>query len=68
MKHKKIIISLSLVFFLLILNFIINNIAANKINSEIQNQIKILENSELELPTQGKMGYKKKRKKRHILR
>jgi len=36
--------------------------------AKIRDEIKILENSELELPTQGKMGYKKKRKKRHILR
>ena len=35
--------------------------------AKVRDEIKILENSELELPTQGKMGYKKKRKKRHIL-
>ena len=36
--------------------------------AKVRDEIKILENSELELPTQGKMGYKKKRKKRHMLR
>ena len=36
--------------------------------AKIRDEIKILENSELELPAQGKMGYKKKRKKRRIIR
>ena len=35
--------------------------------AKIRDEIIRLENNELELPTQGKMGYKKKRRKRRII-
>ena len=34
--------------------------------AKIRDEIKMLENNELELPTQRKMGYKKKQKRRYF--